>query len=80
MPEIRKRTEGRVIHIFGAAGLRDSGKRPEMGKVASFYDDIIILTAEDPRSEKVEDINRQIKDGISNEFLNETEDGQIEEK
>lgn len=80
LPEIRKRTEGRVIHIFGAAGLRDSGKRPEMGKVASFYDDIIILTAEDPRSEKVEDINRQIKDGISNEFLNETEDGQTEGK
>ena len=74
LPEIRKRTAGCLIHVFGAAGLRDSGKRPEMGKVASFYDDIIILTAEDPRSEKIEDINRQIKDGISNEFINATEE------
>jgi len=74
LPEIRKRTQGKLIHVFGAAGLRDTGKRPEMGKVASFYDDIIILTSEDPRSEKVEDINRQIKDGISNEFINATEE------
>lgn len=69
LPEVRKRTTGRLIHVFGAAGERDRGKRPEMGKAASFYDDIIILTAEDPRSESVNDINRQIKDGISNEFL-----------
>lgn len=74
LPEIRKRTVGRLIHVFGAAGLRDRGKRPEMGKVASFYDDIIILTAEDPRSEKIIDINRQIKDGISNEFINAGEE------
>ena len=74
LPEIRKRTVGRLIHVFGAAGLRDRGKRPEMGKVASFYDDIIILTAEDPRSEKIIDINRQVKDGISNEFINAGEE------
>jgi UDP-N-acetylmuramoyl-L-alanyl-D-glutamate--2,6-diaminopimelate ligase len=36
-----------------------------MGKVASYYDDIIVLTAEDPRSETVQDINAQIKSGIS---------------
>jgi UDP-N-acetylmuramoyl-L-alanyl-D-glutamate--2,6-diaminopimelate ligase len=78
LPEMRKRTEGKLIHVFGAAGLRDRGKRAEMGKVASFYDDVIILTAEDPRSEKVEDINRQIKDGISNEFIDKSE-GELHE-
>jgi UDP-N-acetylmuramoyl-L-alanyl-D-glutamate--2,6-diaminopimelate ligase len=72
LPEVRKRITGRLIHVFGAAGLRDHGKRPEMGKVASFFDDIIILTAEDPRSEEISEINRQIKDGISNEFLDLT--------
>lgn len=74
LPEIRKRTSGRLIHVFGAAGERDRGKRPDMGKAASFYDDIIILTAEDPRSENISDINRQIKDGISNEFINAIEE------
>ena len=65
LPEVRKTTKGKVIHVFGAAGDRDRGKRPEMGKVASYYDDIIVLTAEDSRSETVQDINAQIKSGIS---------------
>lgn len=68
LPEVRKSTLGRLIHVFGAAGERDSAKRPEMGKSASFYDDIIVLTAEDPRSEKITHINYQIKQGISLDF------------
>lgn len=62
---LRPNTKGRLIHVFGSAGLRDNSKRPLMGKAAGMYDDIIILTAEDPRSEKVEDINKQIRSGIS---------------
>ena len=61
---LKKNTKGRLIHVFGAAGLRDSSKRPLMGKVAADYDDVIILTAEDPRSEKISEINTQIKLGI----------------
>jgi UDP-N-acetylmuramoyl-L-alanyl-D-glutamate--2,6-diaminopimelate ligase len=53
-----------MIHVFGSAGRRDIGKRQIMGKVASFYDDVIILTSEDPRGEPVENINRDIKKGI----------------
>lgn len=64
LPTIRKKTTGRLIHVFGAAGERDYAKRAEMGKAAAFYDDIIILTAEDPRSEKISDINTAIKKGI----------------
>ncbi len=75
LPEVRKTTKGKVIHVFGAAGERDRGKRPEMGKVASYYDDVIILTAEDPRREKVTDINNEIKKGIANmEKVHEIED------
>lgn len=59
-----KPSKGRLIHVFGSAGLRDTTKRPEMGKFALEYDDIMILTAEDPRTEKVEEINAQIKKGI----------------
>lgn len=69
LPEIRKRTTGKLIHVFGAAGERDQGKRPEMGKVASFYDDIIVLTSEDPRSESVENINQAIAEGIDEKFV-----------
>jgi UDP-N-acetylmuramoyl-L-alanyl-D-glutamate--2,6-diaminopimelate ligase len=64
LPEVKKFTKGRLIHVFGAAGKRDFTKRPEMGKAAADYDDIIILTAEDPRDEQVEVINDSIIEGI----------------
>lgn len=54
----------RIIHVFGSAGKRDSGKRHEMGEASSNYADLTILTAEDPRGELVEHINREIKKGI----------------
>lgn len=64
LPAIKRITNNRLIHIFGSAGLRDVTKRPEMGKAASTYDDIIVLTAEDPRGEPVEKIAEDIKKGI----------------
>jgi UDP-N-acetylmuramoyl-L-alanyl-D-glutamate--2,6-diaminopimelate ligase len=66
LPDVRKETKGRIIHVFGCAGQRDKSKRPLMGEISAKYSDIIILTAEDPRSEKIEDINSQIKLGIKN--------------
>lgn len=55
---------GRIIVLFGAAGERDRIKRPLMGQVAAKSADIIILTAEDPRSEDVREISHQIARGI----------------
>lgn len=63
---LRKQTKGRIIHVFGSAGERDSKKRPVMGKISSNYADIIILTAEDPRKEDVNKIIEEIESGISN--------------
>ena len=63
---IRPRVRGLIIHVFGAAGLRDGGKRLIMGKTSSKYADVIILTSEDPRTELVSDINAMIKSGIIN--------------
>lgn len=63
---LRKITEGRVISVFGSAGERDHLKRPKMGKAASTYSDIVVLTAEDPRTEDVDEIINQIKNGIPN--------------
>ena len=62
--------KGRIIHVFGAAGLRDNSKRPLMGQSSCKYADIIILTSEDPRTEKVEEINNQIKKGFAKDKIN----------
>src|SRR3989304_5464072 len=50
---VRPLFSGRLIHVFGSAGKRDSSKRPMMGEISSQYSDIMILTAEDPRGEDV---------------------------
>src|SRR5207237_8433540 len=39
---------GRVIAVFGSAGLRDVAKRRLMGEVASAAD-LVVISAEDPR-------------------------------
>jgi len=61
---VRTQTTNKLIAVFGCAGERDSFKRPKMGKVASELADEVILTAEDPRTENVDDIIGQIKSGI----------------
>jgi UDP-N-acetylmuramoyl-L-alanyl-D-glutamate--2,6-diaminopimelate ligase len=48
--------EGRVIVVFGAAGLRDREKRAMMGRIAGKLADVVIVTAEDPRTESLEEI------------------------
>lgn len=64
LPLLAKQTQGRLIHVFGAAGLRDASKRPAMGEASSRSADVIILTSEDPRTESVARINEQIQSGI----------------
>jgi UDP-N-acetylmuramyl-tripeptide synthetase len=48
--------KGRLIAVFGSAGLRDREKRRMMGEVSARLADITILTAEDPRTESLDDI------------------------
>lgn len=55
---------GKLILVFGCAGLRDASKRPLMGEIASRLADHVILTAEDPRTEDVWSIIHQIKSGV----------------
>ncbi len=47
---------GRVIAVFGSAGLRDRQKRRLMAQVGAEYADICVLTAEDPRTESLLEI------------------------
>ncbi len=64
---VRPLTKGRLIHVFGSAGERDKSKRPLMGEISAKYADILILTAEDPRSEDVNEIIAEIEKGIKND-------------
>ena len=54
---------GRVIAVFGCAGLRDAEKRPLMGRAAAELADYAILTAEDPRTETLSAILEAIAEG-----------------
>lgn len=55
----------KIIHVFGACGERDRGKRPQMGEIASSYADIVILTNEDPFHENPEQIIDDIEQGVT---------------
>lgn len=65
---------GQLIHVFGSAGERDFTKRPIMGKISGEIADVVIVTAEDPRHERVDDISSAIAQGVesSGKQLNDT--------
>ena len=48
--------KGRVIAVFGSAGLRDKAKRRMMAETSAELADFTVLTAEDPRTESLEGI------------------------
>lgn len=56
---------GRLIAIYGCAGLRDALKRPMMGKIGTDIADFCVFTAEDPRTESVWSIIRQMKEQLT---------------
>ncbi|MDX1613815.1 MAG: UDP-N-acetylmuramoyl-L-alanyl-D-glutamate--2,6-diaminopimelate ligase [Candidatus Promineifilaceae bacterium] len=52
----RAMTAGRVIVLFGSAGKRDVQKRRLMAEIAAREADLTVLTAEDPRTESLDEI------------------------
>jgi UDP-N-acetylmuramoyl-L-alanyl-D-glutamate--2,6-diaminopimelate ligase len=61
---VRPMFKGKLIHVFGSAGKRDSSKRPMMGEISSKFSDVVIITAEDPRGEDVMKISSEIESGM----------------
>jgi UDP-N-acetylmuramoyl-L-alanyl-D-glutamate--2,6-diaminopimelate ligase len=59
----RELTEGKVIAVFGSAGLRDVEKRKLMPEVAAKLADEMFLTAEDPRTESLAGILADMAEG-----------------
>lgn len=61
--EEAKGDRGRVIAVFGSAGLRDKAKRRMMAEVSAELADLTVLTAEDPRTESLEEILEEMAEG-----------------
>ena len=61
----REVPKNRLIALFGCGGDRDKTKRPIMGKVASRNADFVIVTSDNPRTEKPLSIIKDITAGMS---------------
>jgi UDP-N-acetylmuramoyl-L-alanyl-D-glutamate--2,6-diaminopimelate ligase len=57
---LRPYAKRRLIVVFGAGGDRDAGKRPIMGEIAAENADRVIITDDNPRSERPEAIRAAI--------------------
>lgn len=64
--------DGEIITVVGAGGNRDNGKRPLMAQEAACRSDKLILTSDNPRFEKPEDIIADMKAGLSDGELRRT--------
>lgn len=61
----KEKMSGRLIAIYGCAGLRDASKRPMMGEIGVELADLVVFTAEDPRTEDIWSIIRQMKESLT---------------
>ncbi|MCG8312355.1 MAG: UDP-N-acetylmuramoyl-L-alanyl-D-glutamate--2,6-diaminopimelate ligase [Pseudomonadales bacterium] len=62
---MRRHCEGALWCVFGCGGDRDQGKRSLMGEVAAAQADHIVLTNDNPRTEKPEIIISDIETGFA---------------
>lgn len=61
---LRQYEPARLIAVFGCGGNRSKVRRYDIGRTAGELADFSILTADNPRFESVEAINRDIKAGL----------------
>lgn len=56
--------KGQIITVCGAGGNRDKGKRPLMAQEAAKHSDRVIITSDNPRFERPEDIINDMLAGL----------------
>jgi UDP-N-acetylmuramoyl-L-alanyl-D-glutamate--2,6-diaminopimelate ligase len=61
---VRASVSAKLWCVFGCGGERDTGKRPQMGRIAEQHADYVIVTDDNPRNEPSEQIINQILDGM----------------
>lgn len=54
-----------LVSVFGCGGDRDAGKRPVMGGIAAQISEVVIVTDDNPRSERPEAIREQVAAGVA---------------
>ncbi len=59
-----------IITVFGCGGDRDKFKRPRMGRVACLLSDKVVITSDNPRSERPASIIADIVKGTKGRFSN----------
>jgi len=64
LSSVKSYTKGRLICVFGCGGDRDKGKRPVMGEISGNTASFTIITTDNPRTEKPEEIIEEIEEGI----------------
>ncbi|WP_298221211.1 UDP-N-acetylmuramoyl-L-alanyl-D-glutamate--2,6-diaminopimelate ligase [Flavobacterium sp.] len=69
--DIRTKNET-LITIVGCGGDRDKTKRPVMANIASSMSDKTIITSDNPRSEKPEDIIAEMEKGVEPQNFKKT--------
>lgn len=62
---IRQFAKRNVYVVVGCGGDRDRTKRPLMAQIAVRYADVAIFTSDNPRSERPEDILKDMEDGVA---------------
>lgn len=60
---VRPHTLGNIIIVFGCGGDRDPDKRPKMGRIAAKLADRVIVTDDNPRTEKAAKIRTAVLTG-----------------
>lgn len=69
--QIKTNTQ-KLLTVVGAGGNRDKSKRPQMAKIAAQFSSQLILTSDNPRNEKPEDIIDDMKQGLEKTELSRT--------
>jgi len=65
--------KGKVIAMIGCGGDRDKSKRPIMAKIGFDMSDKLILTSDNPRTERPEDILNDMQKGLPLEGIDSVE-------